>query len=79
MPNETRQVTTAVYRHGLLEPLGRLDLDEEERVQVVVERLAPPPPADREAKVARLRAGIESMTFRSTGRYPSRDELHDRA
>ncbi len=33
---------------------------------------------DREAAIARLKAGIASMRVFSEGPLPSRDELHDR-
>jgi len=36
------------------------------------------PAGDREAAIARLRAGIASMRFFSEGPLPSREELHDR-
>jgi len=36
------------------------------------------PKTDRDAAVARLKAGIASMHFFSEGRLPTREELHDR-
>ncbi len=74
----TRQETDAVFRNGVLEPLQTLDLDEDERVRLVVEK--PPAGTRSEGSVllARLREGFERMSFRSTGPYPGRERLHDR-
>ncbi len=73
-----RQVTDAIYRNGVLKPLQPLDLQEEEQVRLVVEKLDSRVRPDRKVLLARLREGIERMNFRSRGRYPSREELHDR-
>ena len=76
------KVVEAIYSHGVLEPLESLDLTEKQRVRLIVQSIdgvaAPGRPADREAAMMRLRAGIASMNFRSIGPYPTRDELHDR-
>lgn len=76
------KVVEAIYSHGVLEPLESLDLTEKQRVRLIVESIdgvaASGRPADREAAMMRLQAGIASMNFRSTGPYPTRDELHDR-
>ena len=76
-PN-ARQVTEAIYSDGVLKPVGPIELREKERVRLTVERLDSTEPADRDAILARLRAGIEGMNFRSRGPYPAREELHDR-
>ena len=72
----------AIYSHGVLEPLEALELPEQQRVRLIVQPIdevaAAGRPADREAAMKRLRDGIASMNFRSTGPYPTRDELHDR-
>jgi transposase len=47
------------------------------RQAILAHRAALPAP-DREAAFAEFLAGVESMNFRSTGPYPTRDELHDR-
>jgi predicted DNA-binding antitoxin AbrB/MazE fold protein len=78
MSHAMRQVTEAIYTNGVLKPLHPLELRESERVRLMVEKLDAPPIQDREALLAKLRQGIERMNFRSNGRYPSRDELHDR-
>jgi hypothetical protein len=43
-----------------------------------VETIDEPNKMDREAAVARLKAGIASMRFFSEGPLPNREELHDR-
>ena len=72
----------AIYSHGVLEPLEALELPEQQRVRLIVQPIdgvaTAGRPADREAAMKRLRDGIASMDFRSTGPYPTRDELHDR-
>ena len=78
MNSNSRQITKAVYSGGVLRPLGPLHLEEEETVRVIVEKTDSAPPANRDMLLARLREGIESMNFRSNGRYPSREELQDR-
>ena len=78
MASSTRQVTNAVYRDGVLRPLHPLDLEEDEQVRLVVEKLDSTIRPNRETLLAQLREGINRMNFRSNGQYPSRDELHDR-
>lgn len=67
----------AVYVGGILKPTRVLRLREQQRVRLTVEPIDEPD-RDREAAVARLKAGIASMRFFSKGRLPSRGELHDR-
>jgi predicted DNA-binding antitoxin AbrB/MazE fold protein len=71
------QITEAIFTGGVLKPVDALSLKESQRVRLIVEPLGHPLP-DRDAALKRLRAGIESMRFFSTGRFPSRDELRDR-
>lgn len=73
------QVTEAIYSDGVLRPLEQLTLREAQRVRLIVEPLDEPDRADRSAALKRLLTGIESMRFFSTGRLPTRDELHDRS
>ena len=73
-----RQVTEAIYTEGVLKPVDPIQLREKERVRVIVEKIEPDERRDRDALLGRLRRGIESMSFRSRGPYPSREELHDR-
>jgi predicted DNA-binding antitoxin AbrB/MazE fold protein len=72
------QITEAVYTQGVLKPTGELSLRERQRVRLIVEPIDDVT-GDREAAVARLRAGIASMQFFSNGRLPTREELHDRS
>jgi predicted DNA-binding antitoxin AbrB/MazE fold protein len=73
-----KQVTEAIYTNGVLKPVDRINLREKERVRLTVERLEAAAAADRDTLLAKLRAGIERMNFRSRGPYPSREEIHDR-
>lgn len=73
------KIVEAIYAHGVLEPVERLDLPEKQRVRLIVEPIDGAPASDREASFARFLKGVESMNFRSTGPYPTRDELHDRS
>jgi predicted DNA-binding antitoxin AbrB/MazE fold protein len=71
------QITEAVYTQGVLKPTSELVLREQQRVRLIVETIDDMP-ADRQAALDRLRAGIAGMQFFSNGRLPTRDELHDR-
>ena len=71
------QVTEAIFSGGVLKPLGKISLHEAERVRLIIERTESTPEARRLA-FERLRAGIATMCFRSSGRLPGRDDLHDR-
>jgi predicted DNA-binding antitoxin AbrB/MazE fold protein len=71
------QITEAIYTQGVLKPAIDLNLREQQRVRVIVEPMEDPL-EDRDAAVARLKAGIASMQFFSKGPLPTREELHDR-
>ena len=71
------QVTEAIYTHGVLKPAVDLNLREQQRVRVIVEPIADSL-GERDAAVARLRAGIAGMQFFSKGPLPGGEELHDR-
>ena len=71
------QKTEAIYTGGILKPTGDLTLRDRQRVRLTVETIDEPN-VDREAAVARLKAGIASMRFFSEGPLPRREELHDR-
>jgi len=72
------QITEAIYKHGVLKPLGDLELREEQRVRLIVESIEERDRPGRADALQRLRAGIEGMQFVLRDRLPSRDELHDR-
>jgi predicted DNA-binding antitoxin AbrB/MazE fold protein len=72
------RVTDAVYLNGVLKPLSELTLREAQRVRLTVESIEDQDCHDRTAALERLLAGIQEMEFRLTGRFPTRDELHDR-
>ena len=71
------QITEAIYTDGVLKPTDDLLLRNNQRVRLIVETVDEPS-SDREAAVARLKAGIAGMRFFSDGPLPSREELHDR-
>jgi predicted DNA-binding antitoxin AbrB/MazE fold protein len=72
------QITEAIYTQGVLKPAADLNLREQQRVRVIVEPIEESL-GDRDAAVARLKAGIASMRFFSNGPLPTREALHDRA
>jgi predicted DNA-binding antitoxin AbrB/MazE fold protein len=74
----------AIFQDGVFKPMSPPELREGERVHLTVEPVAQGDPAEieavaRGAALSRLRAGIDSMNFCSSGPLPSRDELHDRS
>ena len=72
------RVVEAIYTKGHLEPVEPLDLAERERVTLIVQTREH---VDTETKDAALRAlleGIAQSNFRSGGKLPTREELHDR-
>ena len=73
------QVTEAVFSQGVLKPVGELQLREQQRVRLIIEPVDAGQDFDRTAALNRLRAGIASMSFTSSGPLPARDELHDRS
>jgi len=71
------QTIEAIYIDGVLKPTAELPLQDNQRVLLRIETIDETT-VDREAAMARLRAGIASMRFFSEGPLPSREELHDR-
>jgi predicted DNA-binding antitoxin AbrB/MazE fold protein len=71
------QKVEAIYTGGVLKPTRELPFRDKQRVRLTVETIDEPE-RDREAAIARLKAGIASMRFFSGGPLPSREELHDR-
>jgi predicted DNA-binding antitoxin AbrB/MazE fold protein len=71
------QITEAIFTGGVLKPVGNLSLREAQRVRLIVEPLGDVV-TDRAEALKRLLTGLDSMQFFSTGKLPSRDELHDR-
>lgn len=72
------QVTEATYDGGVLRPTRPLNLREHERVRIIVQQIEELTPERRAAAMARLRAGIASMGFRSEDAHPRRDARHER-
>jgi predicted DNA-binding antitoxin AbrB/MazE fold protein len=73
------RVTEAIFSQGVLKPVDELQLREQQRVSLIIETVDVRHDPDRAAALGRLRAGIDSMGFSSSGSLPSRDELHDRS
>ena len=75
------RITEAIFADGVLKPVEPLNLREQQRVRITVEEVARPPQpsdADRAAAKQRFLAGVRKSRFRSSGPYPTRDELHER-
>ena len=70
--------TEAVYSNSVLRPIDDLGLAEGQRVHLIVE-LVDGRPVNRAAAIASLRAATTEMQFRSSGKLPTREELHDRS
>lgn len=73
------QVTEAIFSQGVLKPVDELQLREQQRVRLIIEPVDSALDSDRAKALNRLRAGIASMSFTSSGRPPTRDELQDRS
>ena len=71
------QKVDAIYTNGVLKPARELPLKDRQRVRLTVETIDEPA-QDREAAIARLKAGIAAMRFFSEGPLPSREDLDDR-
>ncbi len=72
------KVVEAIYTEGLLKPVDSLDLPDQQRVRLIVQTIDGTAGSQRQAALARLKAGIQAMNFRLQGPLPTRDELHDR-
>ena len=71
------RITEAIFKDGVLKPIGKLDLRENEQVRVTIESCEPDREKRQEA-IARFRAGREQMNLLSTEPYPTRQQLHER-
>ena len=72
------QVIEAIYSGGVLKPVEKLALPETQRVRLIVQPLSKEGDNYRSAAaLQRLLVGIASMQFFSSGRLPTREELHD--
>lgn len=66
----------AIYSGGVFRPTRELPLRDQQRVRLTVETIEEIE-SNRETAIARLKAGIASMSFSSDGPLPSRQELRD--
>jgi predicted DNA-binding antitoxin AbrB/MazE fold protein len=71
-------VTKAIYSGGVLRPDQRLDLPEDQRVQIIVQPINHHQMEDREIAIKRLLDHVNRSAFSYSGPLPTRDELHDR-
>jgi predicted DNA-binding antitoxin AbrB/MazE fold protein len=71
------EIVEAIYADGVLKPTRELPFRDNQRVLLTIETIHEPE-RDREAAIARLKAGIASMNFFSEGPPPRREESHDR-
>jgi predicted DNA-binding antitoxin AbrB/MazE fold protein len=72
------QVTKAIYSGGVLRPEQRLDLPEDQRVQIIIQPINHHQTEDREIAIKRLLDHVARSAFAYSGPLPTRDELHDR-
>lgn len=73
----------AVKTHALIQTDGELYLKglpckKSDYVEVIILIPDQPTEEERQAALRRMKERAEQMPFRSTGPYPSRDELHER-
>lgn len=76
--SESVQFTDAIFADGVLRPLSDISLRENEQVRLLVTRSQTATDDERRAALLRLFRRMDAMSFRSSGPYPMRDELHDR-
>jgi len=72
------RTTEAIFTNGVLKPTEPLNLREQERVRITVEQLPEPTEEERARALRRFFEAADRSGFRSTGPYPTRDELHER-
>lgn len=71
-------MTKAIYADGVLKPEEKLDLPDQQRVQVIIQPTEEQADIDRTAALDRLFADVSRSEFFRAGPVPTRDELHDR-
>lgn len=72
------QVVEGIVENGVLRPREQLNFRDHERVRITVQSLEQPSEAERQAAIRSFIEKSEQMGFRSSGPYPTRDELHER-
>lgn len=72
------QTTKAIYTDGVLKPEEKLDLPDQQRVQVIIQPIDEQGEIDRSAALNRFFDHVSRSTFSYTGTMPTREELHDR-
>lgn len=70
--------TEAIFENGVLKPVEAMNFREGQRVRIIVQEVEESATIDREAARRRFLAGVRKSRFKSTGPYPTRDELHER-
>lgn len=69
----------AIYDDGVFRPLDPVNLPAHERVRITFESMGPETTAEsRQSALRRFRELCLGSGFRSTGPYPTREELHER-
>ena len=71
-------MTKAIYADGVLKPEEKLDLPDQQRVQVIIQPIEEQEEIDRNAALDRFFDHVSCSEFSYTGPMPNRDELHDR-
>jgi predicted DNA-binding antitoxin AbrB/MazE fold protein len=70
------RIFDATCAGGVLKPDEQLPLREHQRVRVIIQAMRTP--QEREQLFEQFKAQATTMNFRSEGRYPTRDEFHER-
>ena len=70
-------IVDAVFEKGVLRPESRLNLAEHQRVRITIET-QPQPIGVHKNSLEDVWKMADQINWRSTGPYPTRDELYDR-
>lgn len=68
----------AIYADGVLRPLTPMSLPEGTRVRIRIEPIEERTEEDRRRAMEQFLEGAKKMDLRTSGRLPTRDEMHGR-
>lgn len=71
-------MTKAIYADGVFKPEEKLDLPDQQRVQVIIQPIEEQADTNHTAALDRFFDHVSRSEFSYTGPMPTRDELHDR-
>jgi predicted DNA-binding antitoxin AbrB/MazE fold protein len=72
------QTIDAIYTQGVLRPLQKLTLREQEHVRITIQSAQAQEQVSREEAMKQLIECLDRSTLSYGGRPPSREELHER-